>query len=193
MPRSSKTFLRRKILWSLSSQASCLFYNSSFFPSEFDPSRIHKEIPLKEWVLDDFPSHPTDFENSFAYELLRELCAFFLFYCSSADAETASLLRHYNQYLHHGSEVLRILQNISFVEELNNERSPPSSPTKKRAKGSQREQKQARKLVRESLSVDHKPFTSLHFTVPTHREEVDSLFKTVWIKFGAILDVRRPC
>ena len=151
---------------------------------------MHEEIPLKKWILDDFPSNPNSFENSLASGLLRELCAFFLFYCSSADAETASFLRHHNHYVHHGSEILRILQSMPFVAEVNDERlAPPPAPTRKRGKVSQREQKQARKLVRGSLSIDHKPFTALHITVPKERGEADSLSKVVWIKMGAILDV----
>jgi hypothetical protein len=169
-----------------------LFVSYSAFNAEFNSPGIHEEIPLKEWILDEFPSNPNNFESSFAYDLLRELCTFFLFYCSSADAETASLLRHHVHYVRHGSEILRILQNMPFVEELIDERSPPPSPTKKRGKASQREQKQARKLARESLSTDHKPFTALQFTVPTKRGEAYSLSTAVWVEMGAILVVSRP-
>ena len=167
----------------------CLYLKPLNFPSELSSSGVREEIPLNQWILDDFPPKPNNFETSFAYALLRELCNFFLLYSSSADVETASLLRRHDVYIHRGSEILTILLKMTFTEKHNSETSPPPSPTKKRAKVTQREQKQAKKLARETLSIDHSAFKALNLTVPKNRAEADGLSQLVWLKMRSILDV----
>ena len=166
----------------------CLYCKPLNFPSEVSSSGIH-EIPLNQWILDDFPPKPNNFETSFVYSLLRELCNFFLLYSSSADVETASLLRRHDVYIRRGSEILTVLLKMTFTEEHTSERSPPPSPARKRAKATQREQKQARNLARESLSIDHGPFRALNLTVPVNRAEADCLSQSIWLRMRSILDV----
>lgn len=186
-PDVLKDLLEKKNIVVLVLSGKYLLLTLLVFLSEPNSPGIHEElVPLKKWILDDFPPTPNNFEKSFAYELLRELCAFFLFYSISADAETEMLLHRHNSYVERGIEVLKILLNMSFVEE---QASPPPSPTRKRAKGSQREQKQLRKQSRECSSVDLKPFMALDLTVPKERSEADSLCQALWFEMRGILDV----
>src|SRR6266545_592746 len=154
---------------------------------------ISEEIPLDAWILDNFPSEPKSFENSFAHQLLVVLSEFFLFYSSSADEETASLLRSHHHTVQLAPLVIRSLLTATFLEEdghQGNTGRPALLASKNvKVKGSQKEQKSARRAAHEAAAFDTKPFLALHLPVPKKRSEADDLCQTLLELMQDILGV----
>lgn len=148
------------------------------------------EIPLDAWILDDFPSEPESFENSFAHQLIVVLSNFFLFYSSSADCETSSLLRSHHQTVQLGPVVIRTLLTATFLEEDGfqvNVGRPALKASK--IKGSQKEHKRARRAAHEAATFDTKPFLALQLPVPKKRSEAEALCQKILARMRDILSV----
>jgi len=155
---------------------------------------MSEEIPLDAWILDDFPSEPKFFENSFAHQLLVVLSNFFLFYSSSADEETSSLLRSHHQTVQLAPGVIRTLLTATFLEEDGSQgnvgRPALLAPKNAKVKGSQKEQKKARRAAHEAATFDTKPFLVLQLKpVPKMRSEAEAMCQKLLARMRKILSV----
>jgi len=151
-------------------------------------------VQLEEWILADFMAASLNFEASFVRKLLLKLSDFFLFYSLSADEATAADLRAHHQTVKRATELIRILFAMTFLEEVGHQvdtrRRSQSFPTKKaKAKGTQRESKQALKAAKNRATLDEGPFLALGHHVPSTRSEADAMSSEVFQLLHSILEV----
>lgn len=141
---------------------------------------------MNDWILQEFPSEPKGFEKSFAYELLVKLSKFFLFYSSSADMETASLLRDHHQYVQLASEIVSTLLTTAYLEEQGDS---TFSSVNTKGKSSQRERKQAKRAARSWENIDARPFIEINVPIPKSYADAGQLCGKLCSRMGMILEV----
>ncbi len=144
---------------------------------------------MNDWILQEFPTEPKGFEKSFVYELLVKLSNFFLFYSSSADVETASLLRGHHQYVQLASEIISTLSTTTYLEDDNQQGDSASSPINTKGKSSQKERKLAKKAARAWENIDARLFMTINVAIPKSRADADQLCGKLCSRMGTILEV----
>ena len=146
---------------------------------------MNDEIPIREWILEQFPSTPKSFENSLFSKLLVKFSNFFLFQ-SSADAD---VYKRYHQTVGLAPEIFQSLSAMIFLEDTPGASSDrPGASKKLKAKSSQRERKQAVKAARRP-SVSNEPFEVLELQTPRTSSELAVTTASFMNRLKDILEV----
>ncbi|KAF8972584.1 hypothetical protein BDZ97DRAFT_1752471 [Flammula alnicola] len=147
-------------------------------------SGLSDEIPLSEWILEQFPTSPKSFESSFSSKLISKLSHFFLFHLSSDET-----VRNHHQTANLAPEILQALFAGIFLEEdrlqVNAER--PASSKKIFAKSSQKQAKLAKKATRNN-ALDERPFAALNIPIPRTRRDAEAAAVSLLQRLKIILE-----
>lgn len=150
---------------------------------------------MNDWVLENFPSEPGFFEDSFSAKLLGQLANFFVLYSSSADEKTAASLRSHHRTVNLAQEVIRTLLTVTFLEENRPQgdigRAVLLASKNVRDKGGQKE---LNGKVRLGIHRNDKAlFADLQLQEPKNQVEADRLCKKLLILMHDILAVSVSC
>ncbi|KAF9523644.1 hypothetical protein CPB83DRAFT_681179 [Crepidotus variabilis] len=129
-------------------------------------SSIGEHVPLKQWILDDFPSSAKEFDESFAGQILGRLHMFIRFHVS----QPMMMDQH---SIEAAPDLFQMMLNMTFVDKDKTSTDKVVVAKKSKAKPSQRELKQARKAVHDAATVDYKLFKTLSLPVPKSRLEAE--------------------